>query len=187
MSDRPGDERYVALLRGINVGGRNLIRMADLVACFESNGYRDVVTYIQSGNVLFSSPERSEGKLAATIQAMIGGAFDHDAPVAVRSRRRMRAIVADAPDGFGEDPAAFRYDVLYLMPPLVASRAVADVPIKEGVDHVAAGRDVLYHRRLASRASQSRLSRIVALPMYQSITIRNWNTTVRLSDLITAG
>jgi uncharacterized protein (DUF1697 family) len=59
------------------------------------------------------------------------------------------------------------------------------VPLKEGVDVAAAGNGVLYHRRLTSRATQSRLSRVVAMPMYQRMTIRNWNTTTKLASLVT--
>ena len=59
--------RYVALLRGINVGGKNLIRMPALKAAFEAAGFEDVSTYIQSGNVLFSSPSRSARRLTEEI------------------------------------------------------------------------------------------------------------------------
>jgi uncharacterized protein (DUF1697 family) len=52
--------QYLALLRGINVGGKNIIKMADLKACFESLGFSDVVTYIQSGNVLFKSADKDK-------------------------------------------------------------------------------------------------------------------------------
>ena len=65
---------YVALLRGINVGGKNLIRMPALKACFEENGFEDVSTYIQSGNVLFSSSETSNAELTDRIEAKIGRA-----------------------------------------------------------------------------------------------------------------
>ena len=57
--------RYVALLRGINVGGNNLIKMTELKACFEEQGFADVATYIQSGNVLFTRAESGAAKLAA--------------------------------------------------------------------------------------------------------------------------
>ena len=63
--------RYVALLRGINVGGKNLIRMPALKAAFEAAGFEDVSTYIQSGNVLFSSPSRSAKRLTEEIEALL--------------------------------------------------------------------------------------------------------------------
>lgn len=178
--------RYLALLRGINVGGKNLIRMADLKACFEEHGFRDVATYIQSGNVLFESGESSSVRLTARIEAMLGDAFDYRASVVIRTRTQLRRVVNRAPDGFGSEPERYRYDVLFLKLPLTSKAAVREVPIRDGVDEVHAGPGVLYFSRLASRASQSRLSRIVSLPIYQDMTIRNWNTTTKLLEKMDA-
>jgi uncharacterized protein (DUF1697 family) len=177
--------RYVALLRGINVGGKNLIRMPALHACFSEHGFDDVTTYIQSGNVVFSAGRASQATLTAEIESMLRTSFAHyDASVVLRSASQMRSVVEEAPPGFGGDPERYRYEVLFLKSPLTATVALRDVPVKEGVDSVAAGRGVLYHRRLTSRATQSRLTRVVAMPMYQNMTIRNWNTTTKLTQLV---
>ena len=176
--------RYVALLRGINVGGKNLIRMPALEACFVDHGFEQVRTYIQSGNVVFSTGRASHAALTAEIESMLRKGFPHyDASVVVRSLSQMRSVVQDAPRGFGEQPQRYRYEVLFLKAPLTPAVALRDVPVKEGVDAVAAGRGALYHSRLTSRATQSRLSRVVAMPMYRHMTIRNWNTTTKLADL----
>jgi uncharacterized protein (DUF1697 family) len=168
---------YVALLRGINVGGKNLIKMAALKACFEAGGYRDVATYIQSGNVrriaragIAADPSDEEmlPRRSATRRASL------------RDHRQMRAIVERAPDRFGADPATYRYDVIFLKAPLTARTAMQSVLTRDGVDQAHAGTGVLYFSRLISRASQSQLSRIVSMPVYQSMTIRNWNTTTTL-------
>jgi uncharacterized protein (DUF1697 family) len=68
--------RYVALLRGINVGGRTLVKMADLKTCFENLGFDRVSTYIASGNVLFDSDEEDAAKLATTIEGAIEQRFE---------------------------------------------------------------------------------------------------------------
>jgi uncharacterized protein (DUF1697 family) len=170
---------YVALLRGINVGGKNLIRMPALKACFEEGGFEDVVTYIQSGNVVFRS-SGSGSALARRIEDMLTAAFDYRASVVLRSHEQMRAVVERAPAGFGADPSRYRYDVIFLKQPLTARAALKKVPTRQDVDEVHAGRGVLYFSRLISRAAQSHLSRVVSTPMYQSVTIRNWNTTTRL-------
>jgi uncharacterized protein (DUF1697 family) len=82
----------VALLRGINVGGKNLIRMPALKACFEENGFDDVVTYIQSGNVLFTAPTTPAAELTRRIEAMLAQAFDYVPTVVVRSRSRAEGV-----------------------------------------------------------------------------------------------
>ena len=179
--------RFVALLRGINVGGKNLIKMADLKACFEEGGFENVATYIASGNVIFESGERSAEKLTKNIEGLLRARFKkYEASVFVRSKAQMRTIMEKAPKGFGSQPARFRSDVLFLKPPFKAAAVVKDVPIKKGVDQVFAGPGVLYHSRLTSKATQSRLGRILYLPVYKSMTIRSWSTTVKLKELMDA-
>jgi uncharacterized protein (DUF1697 family) len=80
----------------------------------------------------------------------------------------------------------YRYDVIFLREPLSAAEAMQDVKTREGVDQAVAGDGVCYFARLVSRATQSYLNRIVALPVYQSMTIRNWNTTTKLLSLLDA-
>lgn len=177
---------YLALLRGINVGGKNLIKMADLKACFEAQGFQDVQTYIQSGNVIFRSAGSDRAFLTHQIEAALLETFDYKLPVVVRSAAELQAIVEHAPDGFGRQPDTYRYDVIFLKEPLTAIGAIQSVTTKEGVDQAWAGDGVLYFSRLIARAGQSRLSRIVSTPIYTSITIRNWRTTTRLLAMMDA-
>jgi uncharacterized protein (DUF1697 family) len=93
---------------------------------------------------------------------------------------------AKPPKGFGSQPQKYRYDVIYLKEPLTASEAMKSVAIKPGVDAAFVGPDVLYFSRLTARASQSHLARIIGLPLYQAMTIRNWNTTNKLLALMDA-
>ena len=175
--------RYVALLRGINVGGKNLVAMPALKAFFEAQGFSDVATYIQSGNVLFTSAERGAA-LTARIEAGLAAAFGRPACVVLRSRQQLRRVVEGAPAGFGSRPAVRRYDVIFLKEPLSAPEALAQVPARPGVDRVFAGEGVLYFARSIRDASRSRMSRLFSLPIYGSMTIRNWNTTTRLLELM---
>ena len=174
---------YVALLRGINVGGSNLIRMAALKSCFEAQGFRDVTTYIQSGNVLFTADRTSQHALTERIEAALSKAFAYESRVVVRSFEQMKVTVQKAPKGFGRQPA-YRYDVIFLKEPLTSREALTSVSAKPGVDRVHAGAGVLYFARLISKAAQSHLSRVVGTPAYRNMTIRNWNTTTRLFDLM---
>jgi uncharacterized protein (DUF1697 family) len=174
---------YVALLRGINVGGKNLIKMADLKACIEALGFTDVRTYIQSGNVIFSTEESDQALVIEQIEAALSSTFNYQLPVIVRSAGEMKEIVARAPDGFGSEPDSYRYDVIFLKEPLTAAEAMQVVTTKEGIDQAFAGNRVLYFSRLISKAAQSHLSRFVSTPAYQSVTIRNWNTTTKLTNM----
>jgi uncharacterized protein (DUF1697 family) len=175
---------YIALLRGINVGGKNLIRMPALKAAFEEDGFEDVATYIQSGNVLFAGPGTRTTELTERIEALLAEAFDYVPTVVVRNRTQMRAIVDHRPKGFGAEPAKYRYDVVFLKEPLTATVAMKSLQLKPGVDAAHAGTGVLYLSRLDARATQSRLNKIASSPIYPSVTIRNWNTTTKLLSLM---
>jgi uncharacterized protein (DUF1697 family) len=177
--------KYVALVRGINVGGNHLIKMADLKACFDAQGLKDVATYIQSGNVVFSAAAKP-ADIARRLEAALHTTFDCRTKVVLRSQKEMAAIVGRAPKGFGKQPDKYRYDVIFLNAPLTAEAALAQVPTREGVDDARAGVGVLYFSRLVSKASQSKLSRVVSLPIYKEMTIRNWRTTTTLLQMMGA-
>ena len=91
-------KRYIALLRGINISGKNKISMPELKSIFIKLGYADVITYLNSGNVLFSVNEYNEFILANSIQAMIREQFDLDIPVIVISQETLKALLSKAPD-----------------------------------------------------------------------------------------
>ena len=175
---------YVALLRGINVGGKNVIKMTALKECFERQGFTDVATYIQSGNVVFSSGAKGDAALTRRIEEALAAAFAYQARVMVRSQKELARIVERAPAGFGTQPAKYRYDVIFLEASVTAAAAMKSVLTRDGVDQAYAGTGVLYFSRLIAKAAQSQLSRIASMPVYKSMTIRNWNTTTVLLRLM---
>jgi uncharacterized protein (DUF1697 family) len=175
---------YLALLRGINVGGRNPVPMGSLRACFERNGFEGVSTYIQSGNVVFGSSRSGLSELTGRIESMISREFGYTATVVVLSSSQLRRIVDSAPGGFGDEPTKYAYDVIFLKPPLTATAAIKHVATNPAVDRADAGPNSLYFSRLKSRAAQSKLSRIVSSPIYPNITIRNWRTTTKLLQML---
>jgi len=179
--------RYVALLRGINVGGNNLIKMTALKACFEEQGFDDVATFIASGNVLFTASAAGAARLALGIEKVLSATFAYAASIVLRSQKEMRDIVARAPAGFGKQPDKYRYDVIFLKAPLTAGAAIKDVPVNPEVDTARAGNGVLYFSLLIAKASKSRLRKLMSRPIYKNLTIRNWNTTSKLSQLLNAG
>jgi uncharacterized protein (DUF1697 family) len=176
--------KHVALLRGINVGGKNVIKMVALREAFEAMGFTDVATYIQSGNVVFSAKATSKPKLTATIEDALSMTFGYASKVVIVSAKELEAVVAEAPPKFGAEPQRYRYDVLFVKPPLTAKKALPEVPAKPGVDDASAGSHALYFRRLVAKATQSHLPKVTQRSIYESLTIRNWNTTMKLLGMV---
>ena len=173
---------YLALLRGINVGGKNLIKMADLRASFEELGFADVATFIASGNVLFRAPRQKRDDLAARLESELTRRFGIELKVVLLTDAQLRAVVEDAPRGFGA--ASDLCDVVFLRKPLTVKQAFAVVETRDGVDQARAGKGVIYFSRLAAKATSSRMSRIVMQPEYKNMTIRSWSTTTKLLRLL---
>lgn len=88
---------YISLLRGINVGGNNKIKMAELKAMYESLDFKNVQTYIQSGNVVFESKKKSQQKLEALISEKIKETFGHDIAILIRTKKDFEDVVANIP------------------------------------------------------------------------------------------
>jgi uncharacterized protein (DUF1697 family) len=179
--------RYLALLRGINVGGNNIVKMTELRACLECTGLKNVTTYIQSGNVLFESQLRSIAKLTRLIEQALSEQLLKAAQIVVVSEEQLASVVTKAPAAFGAEPTKYRYDVIFLKEPVCARELLPSISLKEGVDEAFEGNGVLYFKRLISRASQSHLTKLISTPAYKSMTVRNWTTTTKLYELMSGG
>ncbi|MEW5990844.1 MAG: DUF1697 domain-containing protein [Chloroflexota bacterium] len=177
--------RYLALLRGINVGGKNTVPMARLRDLLQELGYSDVATYIASGNVILNS-NRPPSEIKHQIEAALPRAFRLDSElvaVLVLSRDRLRAVVDEKPQGFGEQPDVYHSDAIFLMG-IDAAAAMAVFDPRPGVDTVWPGDGVIYSQRLSSQRTKSRLNKAMSSPAYKSMTIRSWTTTLALVDLM---
>jgi len=174
---------YIALLRGINVGGKNIIKMADLRECLEKEGFSNVQTYIQSGNVILQSDGENGDALLNRIQSALRSTFDYHNPVVLIRFDHLEQIISDAPSGFGEDRENYKYDVLYLKPPLTAPEAIDEIPVRENVDIAWEGPGVIYYRRTAEHLTKSMLNKLPSKPVYQQMTIRNWRTTNKIFEI----
>src|SRR5688572_25372826 len=179
--------RYLILLRGINVGGRNKVSMAALRELLESHGHAKVSTYIASGNVILSS-DRSAAEIKRELEEALPKTFKLDSEVIavlVLTRAQLRAIVRDRPKGFGDQPDKYNSDAIFLMG-IDARTAMKVFDPRPGVDEVWPGNGVIYSQRLTAERTKSRLGKIVGTPPYKSMTIRSWATTLALLERMDA-
>jgi uncharacterized protein (DUF1697 family) len=173
---------YIALLRGINVGGHKLIKMADLKAMFESLGFANVRTFIQSGNVLFETKENGK-QLRPKIQKEIKATFGFDVAVVIRTAAEMKKIIESSP--FPAD-SLVEGESLYVA--LLGGTPTPDaietlLECRSDVDDFRlVGGEVYILLRQSSRQSlfsNSFLERKLGVPA----TTRNWQTMTRLAAL----
>jgi uncharacterized protein (DUF1697 family) len=179
--------RYLVLLRGINVGGRNKVPMAALRDLLESHGHTKVSTYIASGNMILSS-DRSPAAIKRELEESLPTTFKLDSEriaVLVLTGAQLRAVVRDRPKGFGDQPDTYNSDAVFLMG-IDAPTAMQVFDPRRGVDEVWPGKGVIYSQRLTAQRTKSRLGRIVGTTAYKSMTIRSWATTMALLERMEA-
>ena len=175
--------KYIALLRGINVGGKNIIKMAELKTAFKQRGFHNISTYINSGNIIFDS-ELDEPAVKAICEDLITEDFKLDIPVCVIAAADLLDALSHAPDWWGSDTDA-RHDAFFIIPPMTAEQIVAHIgQIKEEYENLAyRGRVVFWSAPMAT-FSRTRVSKISKdKTMYCSITVRNANTAKKLAEL----
>ncbi len=126
-------KRYIALLRGINISKKNKISMKILKRGFEGLAFREVRTYLNSGNVIFSSDEEDTGKLTEQIEAMIKKQFGLDIPVFIISKESLEDILHNAPDWWGNDNKEIYDNLIFILPPASFSEVYDNIgePKKE--------------------------------------------------------
>lgn len=111
-------KRYIALLRGINISGKNKIAMSALKAGFSELGFADASTYLNSGNVVFSSEINDKKILADKIQSMIKEKFELDIPIYVLLQEELQDILDNAPNWWDSNNKGIYDNIIFIMPPL---------------------------------------------------------------------
>lgn len=177
-------QKYIALLRGINVGGKNKIAMPELKKLFEDIGYKDVVTYINSGNVIFSSPEEEEANIRKDCESEIVEKFQLDILVTIISAKDLSKALQNAPSWWDKDSEA-KHNAIFVIPPATATQIIEQVGIeKPEYEQISYYGQVIFWSAPIQTFSKTRWSKIVGKPAYHSITIRNANTTKKLLQLL---
>ena len=176
-------EKYIAFLRGVNVGGKNKVSMAELKDLFEQNGFDNVVTYINSGNIIFSSDDTDEKKLKKTCEDLIAKRFQLSIPVSIISVNDLVTALNHAPSWWGQGKDS-KHNAIFILPPTTVADVFSEVgeikPDYEKVDYC--GRIIFWSAPIKT-FSRTRWSKIVGSSLYNSITIRNANTVKKLMQI----
>lgn len=174
---------YLALLRGINVGGKNKVEMARLKTLFESIGSRDVRTYINSGNVVFAD-DRAVAKLRTLIEKAITSEFGFEVRVVLRDREALIAVAESIPTW--KDDATMRCDVMFLWDEADRPSVLEQLTVKQDIDDVEYVPGAVIWRVDRDKLTRSGMMKLPGDDLYQQMTIRNCNTVRKLADIMRA-
>ncbi len=176
--------QFVALLRGINVGGKNVIAKDALSQCFQDFGFSQVRTYIQSGNILFRSGETRVKELTTTIEEGLSDRFSFKAQAVVFPRSKYRSAVQAAPGDWGKNDEQ-KHNALFTLSGLTPKRVLAQLPPpRTDMETVTSGPGVIFWSASKKHLARTTMMKLAALPVYQQITVRNHNTVFKLLELL---
>ena len=137
-------KRYMALLRGINISGKNKAVMAELKKEFESLKFEDVKTYLNSGNAIFSSRENIE-KITKQIEEMLKKNYDFKIPVFVLEQEKLKDILEHAPTWCGSDDKMIYDNLIFIIPPLSFKEVFEEIgEAKEDLEKIQNYNDVIF-------------------------------------------
>jgi uncharacterized protein (DUF1697 family) len=174
---------HVALLRGVNLGGKNKLAMKDLVSLFTEAGCHNVRTYIQSGNIIFNAAPKITARLPESIPAQIKKCFDCRTQIILRTGEELRDVVQHNP--FVEAGAAEEtlHTVFLADLPVSSNTHVLDPHRSPPDEFVVRGREV--YLRLPHGAARTKLTNsYFDSKLGTASTIRNWRTVLKLLELV---
>lgn len=180
---------YLALLRAVNVSGHNVIKMEHLRQLMTANGFANVNTYIQSGNVVFETPETDKGRIARSIEVLLYKEYGHDVGMFILDKAELETVINNNPyTGREPEPSGVKkYFVAFL--DKEASREGLDKMNKfNRGDDVFKAKGRAMYLKLAQSAADSKLSNaFIEAKLAAKATTRNWNTTLKLLEMMEAG
>lgn len=177
------NSRFLALLRGINVGGKNVIANDDLRKCFEDLGVTKVRTYIQSGNILFLSEKAAGKELTSLIEKGLSKRFSYEAQAVVLSYRKYKSALQAAPDNWGKDDAQ-KHNALFTLGGTTPKKVLSQLSQpKTDIETITAGPGVIFWSVSKKQLTKTTFMKLAKEPVYQQMTIRNHNTAFKLLEL----
>jgi len=174
---------FVALLRGVNVGGNNIISMRALAESFEKSGLTQVATYINSGNVIFATKELDARKLEKKVEQILSKDFQLDSKVVVRSVSEMAKLVESLPESWTGD-SRYRYNVMFLRHTIDSEKILEELAAKSGAEQFEYRQGALLWSAEVSELARTSMQKLSSRKVFQDMTVRNLNTTKKLYELM---
>ena len=176
-------KKYILLLRGINVGGNNIVSMKELKELLEQNGFLNVITYIKSGNIIFSSENSDIELLKQRCEVLIMEKFKLGIAVMVISAVEVFEALNNAPDWWDADSES-KHNAIFVIPPSTVEEVFENVgESKPEFEKVGSFGRVIFWSAPLKTFSRTRWSKVVGSSVYDRITIRNANTVKKLIAL----
>jgi uncharacterized protein (DUF1697 family) len=173
---------YLILIRGINVGGKNVIKMDELKKLFDEMNFSDVKTHIQTGNIFIKDSEKNKEKLAKKIEDKLSVRLKDEIRVKVLTLTELKEILDHIPNGFGKENDKYKYDIIFIIGEKSIEEILCKVKIIDSKDKLYEGNNVFYVKRSVEKLTGSYIAKIVNI--YPEATVRNINVTKKIYEIM---
>jgi uncharacterized protein (DUF1697 family) len=175
---------YICLLRGINVGGNSIISMKQLKASFENAGFKDVVTYINSGNIIFKTKKQDPRILENKIERILDKEYAFNNKVVVKNFDEIQKIIKNIPKTWKVGDISKKYNVIFLRHTIDAQEHFKELKPKPDIEEVIYKPGVLFWSALTSDLTHTTMIKLSSSKIYKEVTVRNLNTTKKIYELM---
>lgn len=177
-------KKYIALLRGINISGKNKISMDELKNEFEYLGYKEIVTYLNSGNVIFKSDIDDVDIIKNNIQAMIKCKFNYDIPVFIITEQELRELLNNYPEWWGKDDKEIYDNIIFVIPPATFDEVFNAIGSPNEYEKIKEYKNnIFWSYSLKNYRKTNWWSKTASTHISKSITIRTANTMKKILEI----
>lgn len=175
-------KRYIAFLRGINISGKNKLPMAQLKTIFEELDCKEIKTYGNSGNVVFSSNQNNTDAFIGQIQYEIKKKFNLEIPIGVLSQEKLEHILLNAPDWWGNENKEIYDNLIFILPPTTFDEVFNELKEpKETLEKIANYKNVIFWSFIRNDYQKTNWwSKTASSQISNKLTIRTANTVKKL-------
>ena len=176
-------DTYVALLRGINVGGNNIVSMTDLKVCLEELGHQAVRTYINSGNVIFHAAHTTPRRLEAQLEKAFADTFSFPTIIIVRNRKEMAQLIHNIPKEWLKS-SDLRCNVMFLRHTIDSADILRGLNPKAGIEEVRYHPGAILWSVQRAALTRSSITKVIMKPIYKEMTLRTVNTAYKIFEIM---
>lgn len=176
--------KYIALLRGINISGKNKIAMSELKKEFTNLGYKEVTTYLNSGNVVFESNINDKNAIKNDIQLMIKNKFKFDIPIYVITSQELEELISHSPEWWGKDNKEIYDNIIFIIPPATYDKVYNKIGSPNEYEKVQEYKNnIFWSFDLKNYRKSNWWSKTASTEISNSITIRTANTMKKILEI----
>ncbi len=173
--------KYIALLRGINVGGHRKVEMKKLKKILEFIGYFNVSTYLNSGNALFEST-KSQEEIQKAVTKALSKEFGFEIPTLIKNIEEIKHISSAIPEEW-QNNKEHKTDVAYLFPEVDSKKILGEIPVKKDYVNLIYVKGAIIWHMHKKNYNKSHLNKLIGTELYQRMTVRNVNTARYLATV----